>query len=153
MAGYIMSMDNEDSLKECIINGIYSTNLSNPSNNKWKLHHEGTFADYFGMKPGDNIYFFIKRKIYGVGELIKVKYDCKYWNYIDAGKPENYEYNEIKNCMIMNKEENMKNRCFCIFKPYPKFFTNGIDMDEVLASNPSKFKSLRAFWKLSFRIC
>lgn len=150
MAGYIMSMDNEDSLKECMINGIYSTNLSDPVNNKWKLHHEGTFADYFGMKPGDNIYFFIKRKIYGIGELVKVKYDCKYWNYIDAGRPQNYEYSEIKNSMIMNKEKNIKNRCFCIFKPYPKFFTNGIDMDEVLASNPIKFKSLRAFWKLSF---
>lgn len=150
MAGYIMSIDNEDSLKECIINGVYSTNLSNPSNDNWKTHHEGTFADYFGMKPGDNIYFFIKRKIYGIGELIKIKYDCKYWNYIGADKPKNYKYNEIKNSMIMNKEKNIENRCFCVFKPYPKFFTNGIDMDEVLASNPSKFKMLRAFWKLSF---
>lgn len=150
MAGYIVSIDNEESLKECIKNGVYSTNLSNPINDNWKKHHEGTFADYFGMKPGDNIYFFIKRKIYGIGELIKVKYDCKYWNYINADKPENYDYNEIKDCMIMNGEENIKNRCFCVFKPYPNFFINGIDMDEALASNPSKFRMLRAFWKLSF---
>ncbi|MBN1056117.1 MULTISPECIES: hypothetical protein [unclassified Clostridium] len=150
MAGYIVSLNDKDSLKYCIENGVYSTNLSSPKNNLWKIHHEGTFADYFGMKEGDNIYFFIDRKIYGIGELIKEKYDCKYWNYIDADKPENYEYNNIKYTMILDKEENLNNRCFCIFKPYPNFFINGVDMDDVLASNPSKFRMLRAFWKLSF---
>lgn len=59
------------------------------------MHHEGTFADYFGMKQGDNIYFFIKRKIYGIGKIINVGSDCKYWNYIGAEKPLNYEYNGI----------------------------------------------------------
>lgn len=42
------------------------------------------------------------------------------------------------------------NRVLCIFRPSPHFFKNGIDMDEVLNSNPSKFKMLRAFWRLSF---
>lgn len=122
MAGYIVSLKDKDSLKYCIESGLYSTNLSSPTNNLWKIHHEGTFADYFGMKQGDNIYFFIDRKIYGIGELIKEKYDCKYWNYIDADKPENYEYNNIKDTMILDKKENLNNRCFCIFKPYPNFF-------------------------------
>lgn len=150
MAGYIMSLDNKKSLEECIYYGIYSTNLSAPKNNLWKMHHEGTFADYFGMKEGDNIYFFIDRKIYGIGELIKVKYDCKYWNYPDADKPITCVYKNLKEKMILNNENNIDNRCFCIFKPYPDFFAEGIDMDDVLSSNPSKFKMLRAFWKLSF---
>ena len=63
MAGYIMSLNNKQSLEECIKLGIYSTNLSEPKNNLWKIHHEGTFADYFGMKEGDNIYFFIAIRI------------------------------------------------------------------------------------------
>ncbi len=62
MAGYIMSLNNKQSLEECIKLGIYSTNLSEPKNNLWKIHHEGTFADYFGMKEGDNIYFLLIEK-------------------------------------------------------------------------------------------
>lgn len=145
-----MGLDNRNSLENCINSGIYSTNLSNPKKGKWMMHHEGTFADYFGMKEGDNIYFFIDRKIYGIGELTKIKYDCKYWNYVDADKPEDFIYDEIKDNMILDSEDNLNNRCLCIFKPYPNFFVNGIDMDDVLASNPSKFRMLRAFWKLSF---
>ncbi|SUY80090.1 Uncharacterised protein [Clostridium tetani] len=71
MAGYVFSINDVNSLKKCIENGIYSTNLSEPKNKNWGIHHEGTFADYISMKPGDNIYFFIDRKIYGIGELIK----------------------------------------------------------------------------------
>ncbi|WP_010297257.1 hypothetical protein [Clostridium senegalense] len=150
MAGYIISLNNKEALKECIKLGIYSTNLSNPKNNKWLIHHEGTFTDYFGMKKGDNIYFFLDRKIYGIGELINEKYDCKYWNYIQAGLPKNFKHSEVKNIMILNNENNLNNRCLCIFKPSPNFFVNGIDMDDVLMSNPSKFRMLRVFWKLSF---
>ena len=32
------------------------------------------------MKPGDNIYFFCKRRYYGIGELISIGPDCKYCN-------------------------------------------------------------------------
>lgn len=52
--------------------------------------------------------------------------------------------------MILNNKNNIDNRCFCIFKSYPNFFAQGIDMDDVLSSNPNKFKMLRAFRKLSF---
>lgn len=151
MAGYIFSLDSIDSLKYCIENGIYSTNLSLPSNGKWLAHHEGTFADYISMKSGDNVYFFIKRKIYGIGELFDLKYDCKYKNYPQALEPIVKSYNEIKDYMLINDvESSINNRLFCVFKPSPNFFENGIDMDDVLASNPKAFKMLRAFWKLSF---
>lgn len=59
MAGYIMTLDSLESLKQCIKTGTYSTNLSEP-NGSWRLHHEGTFADFLSMQPEDNIYFFIK---------------------------------------------------------------------------------------------
>lgn len=41
-------------------------------------------------------------------------------------------------------------RWICLFEPSPYFFHNGVDMDDVLASNPSAFRTLRAFWKRSF---
>ncbi|WYJ75697.1 hypothetical protein DOK78_000273 [Enterococcus sp. DIV2402] len=46
--------------------------------------------------------------------------------------------------------ENDSIRFICTFKPDPIFFMDGLDMDYVLQSNPSAFKMLRAFWKLSF---
>lgn len=150
MAGYIMTLDSLESLEECIRTGTYSTYLSDPTNNSWRAHHEGTFADYFSMKENDNIYFFIKRKIYGIGKIINIENDCKYMNYINADIPtipskKEYQDNEP---LLYNATKN--NRCFCTFKPSPYFFLNGIDMDEALNSNPSKFRMLRAMWKVSF---
>ncbi|MEH6944728.1 endonuclease NucS domain-containing protein [Bacillus sp. JJ722] len=53
--------------------------------------------------------------------------------------------------MLINQNpNNINNRCICLFESYPSFFKEGIDMDDVLASNPISFKMLRAFWKRSF---
>lgn len=150
MAGYIMTLDSLESLETCIETGIYSTNLSDPKRGNWLLHHEGTFADYLSMKENDNIYFFIKRKIYGIGVIKNIKFDCKFLNYIGADNPEiidEKEYNN-RNPLLLNGKSN--NRCFCIFEPSPYFFENGIDMDDALNSNPKAFKMLRAMWKVSF---
>jgi len=151
MAGYIMNLDNLESLKTYISNGVYSTKLSTPHNNIWKRPHEATFADYATMMPGDNIYFFINRKIYGIGELTAIDNDCKFLNCPDANKPRIYKYNELKNDLLWDEGEHSVNqRWICTFKPKPYFFKNGIDMDDFLSSNPSKFRMLRAFWKVSF---
>lgn len=152
MAGYIISINekkNKGAIENCFSKGIYSTILSKPKG-YWGIHHEGTFADYFGMKPGDNIYFFSDRKIYGIGKLIKLKKDCKYWNYQGADFINKTELSSLKNTILYDEGTNEDNRCICCFEPSPLFFKEGIDMDDVLASNPSKFKMLRAFWKLSF---
>ncbi|SHK62175.1 hypothetical protein [Tepidibacter formicigenes] len=151
MAGYIFSLDNENSLRFCIENGIYSTYLSHPSNNRWRIHHEGTFGDYATMKEGDNIYFFIDRKIYGIGTLININGDCKFNNYPSSTLPIIQDFEDIKDDMLLNdNEKNLNNRWICIFEPNPNFFKIGIDMDDVLASKPESFRMLRAFWKLSF---
>ncbi|WP_246637615.1 hypothetical protein [Crassaminicella profunda] len=144
-------MDNLDSLNLCIETGVYSTNLKEIKNGLWSRPQEGTFADYFSMKAGDNVYFFIKRKIYGIGELINIGYDCKYLNYPKADIPVNYDFNTIKSKMLLNKDkQNLNNRYLCTFKASPNFFEMGIDMDDVLSSNPKSFRMLRAFWRLSF---
>lgn len=151
MAGYIFNLNSNEALIKCIESGVYSTRLSPPVNMNWKAHHEGTFADYFTMKEGDNVYFFIKRKIYGVGEITKLCDLAISMNYPNADIPTNYAYEEIKNeALLNNNPDNLNNRCICFFKPSPIFFSKGVDMDDVLCSNPSSFKMLRAFWKLSF---
>ncbi|MBV4446409.1 hypothetical protein KM799_07305 [Clostridium tyrobutyricum] len=151
MAGYVFSIHDKDSLIYCINNGIYSTNLSTPSNNRWCTHHEGTFADYISMKQGDNVYFFIKRNIYGIGEMINIGHACRYKNYPESFQPITMKYDDIKDTMLINDDiSNVNNRLICTFKHSPNFFENGVDMDDVLASNPNHFRMLRAFWKSSF---
>ena len=147
MAGYIFSLDNLDSLHLYTRNGVYSTKMRPPSG-YWAVHHEGTFADYVSMKPGDNVYFFIERKIYGVGKLLAIGGDCKYFNYPGAGDPQTPDYQEIRNELLWDEGEmSVDQRCVCFFEPDPYFFISGIDMDDVLSSNPSAFKMLRAFWR------
>ncbi|MFL0506254.1 hypothetical protein ACH0B5_10925 [Ureibacillus sp. 179-F W5.1 NHS] len=151
MAGYIFTLNNIDSLNKIIEDGIYSTNLNIPKNNTWKPHHEGTLADYLSMTEGDNVYFFIKRKIYGIGKLITIAGDCKLLNFPKADIPIVNDYKNLQDKMILNSsEENLKNRFLCTFIGAPAFFKEGIDMDDVLESNPNAFKMLRVLWKLSF---
>lgn len=152
MAGYIMTMKDFESVQQCILNGVYSTIMTpnRSPKNGFDSPKEGTFADYFTMHPGDNIYFFVKRMIYGIGELVNVQGDCKYLNYKDADKPylpSKKQSAALKRLLPFGTDNN---RCFCIFKPAPSFFSDGVDMDEVLNSDPQAFKMLRTLWKVSF---
>jgi hypothetical protein len=150
MAGYIFSLDNLDSLHLYTRNGVYATKLSSPSG-LWGSHHEGTFADYSTMRAGDNVYFFIRRKIYGIGRLVDLHGGCKFLNYPGAGEPQQPRYQAIRDDLLWDEGEISANqRCVCVFEPDPYFFKTGVDMDDVLSSKPSAFKMLRAFWKLSF---
>jgi len=150
MAGYIFNLDNINSLKLYISNGVYATKLSPPSG-YWKTHHEATLADYITMKPDDNIYFFIKRKIYGIGKIIGLDGDCKFSNYPRACEPINFNYMENKKLLLWDEGNySINQRWLFLFKPDPYFFTLGIDMDDVLSSKPTAFRMLRAFWKVSF---
>lgn len=159
MAGYIFALKSKNKkeseikqvLTKIIQNGVYSTNLDNIKGDKWKISEEGTLADFLSMKEGDNIYFFIDRKIYGVGKLVNIHNDCKLLNFPKADLPLVDNFKILKEKMILNEsEENLNNRFICTFEAAPQFFEQGIDMDDVLASNPTAFKMLRAFWKLSF---
>ena len=155
MAGYIFSLgkDNpQEVLKNCIYGGYYSTNMSPITKTSRNfIPFEGTFADYCSMKPGDNIYFFTNRKIYGIGELIRIGNDCKFVNYPSASTPIQEKYEDISTKMILNySESNVNNRWICIFKPSPAFYCTPVDMDDVLSYKPDTFKTLRTFWKKSF---
>lgn len=150
MAGYLFGLDSVESLNLYAQNGVYSTKLPSPSG-LWRAPQEGTFADYVTMKEGDNVYFFIKRNIFGIGELVNVQNDCKFCNFPGASYPNPVHYSFVKDKLLWDEGESSKDqRWLCLFKPAPYFFSNGIDMDDVLSSNPAAFKMLRAFWRLSF---
>lgn len=152
MAGYIFSVNSKTNVFDVIRQGYYSTKL-NINSKKWGTHHEGTMADYLSMKEGDNVYFFQNRKIYGIGVLKKIKLDVKLKNFPDSDIPLVNENEIPNNQMIINidyDESAFSQRFLCTFIGNPMFFEDGVDMDEVLLSNPSAFKIVRAFEKLSF---
>ena len=149
MAGYLITLSDENSLAENVKNGIYSTIMSSPSNSTWGLSHEGTFADYLSMKAGDLIFFFMKRKIYGCGKLTNIGSDCKYLNYTEAGSPKGDQSSNYSETRILQSGDT-RNRCFCTFEPSPAFFKNGIDMDAILQNKDNPFRSIRTLWKVSF---
>ena len=86
VAGYVFAIggdkDPVSSIRACAEKGVFATNLKGEA----PIPFEGTLADYVSMKPGDNIYFFCKRRYYGVGELVSVGPDCKYCNYPRASE-------------------------------------------------------------------
>lgn len=152
MAGYVFAIGSdiagpEAVIRECVQEGVYSTYVRSISS----LPFEGTLADYLSMKPGDNIYFFCKRKYYGVGELVSVGPDCKYNNYPDASTPRKFQYDDVHDRLLFDKgSESPCYRWICTFKGSPAFFERGIDTDEILSYKPNTFRMLRAFWKVSF---
>jgi hypothetical protein len=102
------------------------------------------------MKEGDNVYFFHDRKIYGIGKLTRIGPDCKFQMFPNAGD-ENVPVDPNLDEMLADFGiETHMHRVVCFFEPDPYFFNNGIDMDDVLASNPPEFRILRAIWKRSF---
>lgn len=120
MAGYIMTLDSLESLKQCIKTGTYSTNLSEPDRS-WKNHHEGTFADYLSMQSGDNIYFFIKRKIYGIGKIKTLGFDCKFLNFENADLPENISDEEYEKANPLLQNASKKIDVFAHFNHHQIF--------------------------------
>ena len=149
MAGYLITLSDENDLKSIIETGTYSTNLSVPKFDVWSQAHEGVFTDYLSMKADDLIFFFVNRKIYGCGKLVNVGKDCKYFNYLSANKPNGNRAGTFKSTCLL-KGSTSKNRCFCTFVPNPYFFKKGIDMDAVLQNRDNPFRSIRSLWKLSF---
>lgn len=151
MAGYVFAIggntDPVSVIRKCAENGIYSTYMSSTA----PIPFEGTLADYMSMKPGDNIYFFCKRRYYGIGELVSVGPDCKYCNYPRASARSDSRYEDIRDDLLLDEGvQSPKYRWVCTFKGSPYFFEEGIDTDEILTYKPTTFKMLRAFWKVSF---
>ena len=151
MAGYVFAIGGDEDpvsiVRGYAEKGIYSTYLNGLS----PLPFEGTLADYISMEPGDNIYFFCKRRYYGVGELIAVGPDCKYCNYPRSSARVDAQYEDIADDLLVDFGRSSPHyRWLCTFRGSPYFFEEGIDTDEILTYKPSTFKMMRAFWKVSF---
>ena len=159
MAGYVLAVSKEswnDFCSENLKHGHFSPytpqiteELQNNNRSRKSLNKviSAVFGDMITMKPGDNVYFFSNRKIYGIGELVCVGNDCKYDNYLNASSLlPNFQI-ELQDVLT---DKSSRARWVCFFKPASYFFRKGADMDDILRYRPSAFKMLRAFENMSF---
>ena len=154
MAGFIFSIgsDTEDhNVETCIQKGIYAAKVpADLTSSKSKQVVSSVLCDYISMKPGDNVYFLAKRKIYGVGKLVTIGNTrcCVTKNYPSAHKL--ITFPTIPSEEKPLDENDPTYRWMCYFQPEGQFFKTGVDMDDVLSYRPSSFKMLRAFQDRSF---
>lgn len=138
MAGYLFAMGSKEAAMKCMRTGIYSTYVK-PT---WNSANYSTFGDYLTMNDGDNVYFFAERMIYGIGEIVNFDGSITVIN--------NYSSSDDKP-LIHSMPIDVKIQKWIIrFKPSPRLFEQGIDMDALLESSPESFHSLRVFSRRSF---
>lgn len=150
-AGFLFSLNGktEDAVVETVRNiinrGMYSTWVSP----QWNIAVISTLGDFLNMRPGDNVYFFGKRMVFGIGEVVDVfgTGDAAFEIAQGASSP---HYNPPEESVDKRDNKIRIQRWGVVFKPSPYFFTQPIDMDDLLNSRPSAFKSLRTFEKRSF---
>lgn len=96
MAGYVFAIGGDtEIIKICAERGVYATRLNSLASRPF----EATLADYVSMKPGDNVYFFSERKIYGIGELVAVGPDCKYSNFPGSSTCAAVDYADVRDVL------------------------------------------------------
>ncbi len=155
-AGFLFTLNNGSSeedvfaaIHSCVEHGYYST-LVNPKWNGFTAAPlTSTLGDYINMKPGDNVYFFGKRRVYGIGEIVDAFGTGEGAFEVSKGSSSPEFVPAEHSITTINKTERTE-RWAIIFKPSPLFFFDGIDMDDLLQSNPGAFRSLRTFQKKSF---
>lgn len=155
MAGYLFIIGGSQNEKEedrrarimdVVSRGVYSTMMSA----SWSSAAEGTLGDFVTMRPGDNVYFFGKRKVYGIGAVLDAGGGRAVTeNFRGATLPKiDVEYASVN--AIVKGGAGKVGRWVVAFGPSPMFFDEGIDMDDLLLSDPDAFRSLRVMQQRSF---
>lgn len=126
----------------------------------WNSSTAPTLADLITMKPGDNVYFFSKRLVYGIGEVVEIRPGITLAEAfpgittMDSAQEQSLSSSssilDFVSLDVLDKPNGKIQRWFIMFKPSPVFYDKGVDMDDLLLSDPPAFRSLRVFWKRTF---
>lgn len=148
MAGYLFTFSDEESLFETMRRRVYTTLM----NVAWNRTSVSTLGDYVTMCPGDSVYFFSRRMVYGIGKIVQAVPRCTVLENFEGSTGATLQSeNELPSDALVDvRAEGKIGRWVIAFEPDPYMFTTGIDMDDLLTSNPRAFRSLRVFWKRSF---
>jgi len=158
LKGYIFSLGEGTDVLEVMRGGLFGVWQPPPARGErgvttwhtreWSDAMLATFADYLTMSPGDRVFFFKDRLIYGVGEVVG-----------DAGALLNYPHSAEPHPPEPREEDALLStvgwkriRVAIPFSPSPAFFKVGIDMDEILSSRGAGESWSLRFWEgVSFR--
>jgi len=149
MKGYIFSVGGPSRPPDILKAGLFgvwqNTKERKDETKYWGPNQLATFADYLTISPGDLIFFFKERKIYGVAEAVGIDNDagsfCAYLNYPESYKPDPPQPSDG----IITEGEWSSVRVALPFVPSPVIYSEGIDMDEALTGIESSF-----FWGLRY---
>lgn len=161
MKGFVFSLGGDKPIDEILTRGLFGVWQPNPyradrtdadwRRDRWSREQISTFADYLTINPGDLIFFFRDRMIYGIAEAISLEDtpggNCALLNYPDSHLPSPADPNGRFDGLITKDDEAYWKyiRVVVPFVPSPLMFKEGIDMDEVLGAPGCEF-----FWGLRF---
>jgi len=149
---FTLSKDAGVSAREAMLNGIFGVWMPRlDEGGNWKLDSWitrgrspliATFADYLTITPGDKVFFFQDRQIYGIGEVIQhpkaPPRRGAILNYADADQSTPKAEPTEEQALFSNVHDWRAIRIVVPFVESPAFFSGGIDMDEVLSSPGSE---------------
>lgn len=148
MAGYLFTFSDTESLFETMRRGSYTTLM----NVTWGQASVSTLGDFATMRPGDSVYFFSKRMVYGIGRIVQAVPGVTVLENFEGSTGATMPSEDVlpTDSLLGESAAGKVGRWVIAFEPDPHMFTTGIDMDDLLASDPRAFRSLRVFWKRTF---
>lgn len=155
MTGWLVVLGSSSKPADYVEAGAYGTFLNEGA--RINPAHLKTLADYATMRSGDLVFFFQRRFIYGVGQLVDAQ----------PGEPAVCNWPESDNLRRRPPRSRdsylwpkiSKARWLCTFEPAPMFFAEGVDMDTALGLDRLgvlyhlKILEGRSFFKLEDSEC
>lgn len=157
MAGYLFALGKSGVPAKALESRQYSTLM----NVKWTSPTNGVLGDLVTMRPGDHVYFFKERRIYGIGRVVAAPDGrCVTENFPGATSQTTVQWSAVKAKAFMpdaygskksgSKRTELVGRWAIKFEPDPAFLEESVDMDDLLVSDPAAFRIIRDFHQRSF---
>ena len=145
--GVQLDGDADSEIRRIMESGVFGVRFPDIDSTKANLRNiwYAIFADLLTISPGDKVFFFAKRRIYGMAEVVGLGDEGT------LGPILNYRDSDIFNKTpvggsIYLGEDAEKVKVVVLLKPSPAFFPEGIDMDEVLSYPGAEYCWGLRFW-------
>ncbi len=164
--GFLFAVGGTSDVRSIIQGGLFGVWQPSPAREKlnkecdedcwpakpWTKAQAATFADYQLPTPGDLVFFFKERVIYGIGEVAKHGLNSDrlcpaVWNYPTANEPIPSTPPNKGQALYTEGNHWQHVRVVLPFVPSPVFFKDGIDMDEALSSRGAEDAWGLRFWE------
>jgi hypothetical protein len=161
MKGFLFNVGKDGNISKIFDRGIFGVRLGALGPALYS-----TLADYSTVKPGDKVFFFQKRLVYGVGEVVDpnqtrrgafLNYPNSVFHRLYGEEPHLVTSEGLspngKNAAIGPNDDPEWARVSVVvpFGPSPYFFESGIDVDEILSTQGFDYAwGLKFNWQRSF---